>query len=90
MMLAPTWALMRIEDEELFRGRYRAEVLSRLNAKEVAARLEGKVLLCYEGEGKFCHRHIVAEWLRREAGVEVEEIAEKKSAPKGCEQLALF
>ena len=32
------------------------------------------VLLCYERPGEFCHRHIVAEWLR-EAGYEVEELA---------------
>ena len=30
-------------------------------------------LLCYERPGEFCHRHIVAEWLRN-AGYEVEEL----------------
>jgi hypothetical protein len=30
-------------------------------------------LLCYERPGEFCHRHIVAEWLRN-AGYEIEEL----------------
>jgi uncharacterized protein (DUF488 family) len=39
----------------------------------VAQALEGKVLLCYEKSGDFCHRHLVAEWLRR-YGYEVKEL----------------
>lgn len=30
-------------------------------------------LLCYERPGEFCHRHLVAEWLRND-GYEVEEL----------------
>lgn len=25
---------------------------------------DGMTLLCWEGPGKFCHRHLLAEWLR--------------------------
>lgn len=31
------------------------------------------VLLCWEGRGKFCHRHIVADWFKQ-AGLEIEEL----------------
>jgi uncharacterized protein YeaO (DUF488 family) len=31
------------------------------------------ILLCFEGRGKFCHRHIVSKWLR-EGGIGVEEL----------------
>ena len=36
---------------------------------------EGKdcVLLCYEKSGDFCHRHILADWLRENFGFEVRE-----------------
>jgi uncharacterized protein (DUF488 family) len=31
------------------------------------------VLLCYEPAGEFCHRHVLAAWLR-ERGVEIREL----------------
>ena len=34
------------------------------------------ILLCYEGKGKFCHRHIAAEWLRG-GGVEIAELEDE-------------
>ena len=51
---------------------YRAQ-LYKLNPAEVATILEGKTLLCFEKTEDFCHRHIVAQWLR-DAGFECEEI----------------
>jgi len=48
--------------------------LSKLDVHRVARELgEDAILVCYEGEGKFCHRHLVADWLRR-AGYEVQEL----------------
>lgn len=59
--------------EEQYTEVYRKEVLSRLSAADVVADLpEGAYLLCYEKPGDFCHRHLVAEWLR-ENGYECEE-----------------
>lgn len=62
-------------------------LLSNLNQKDVVDRLmvlSGNfnnlnylpdiVLLCYERPGEFCHRHLVAEWLRND-GYEVEELS---------------
>lgn len=39
--------------------------LESLNPKEIAQKLDGKVLLCWEGKDKFCHRHLIAEWLNK-------------------------
>ena len=47
--------------------------LSKLTAEEVAKDLDGKILLCFEKPGDFCHRHILAEWLRSH-GYECEEL----------------
>ena len=33
---------------------------------------DNSILCCYEGPGKFCHRHVLAEWLR-EHGINIEE-----------------
>ena len=52
---------------------YFKETLSQLNPHTVAAELEDKVLLCYEKSTDFCHRHLVAAWLRS-YGYEVQEL----------------
>lgn len=61
----------RITENE-FKSMYRNLVLRGLNPHAWAKRLQGKVLLCWEKPGDFCHRHIVADWLRK-AGYEVKE-----------------
>ena len=58
--------------EEHYIKRYKEEVLSKLNPKKVVKDLmklckvddpKKIILLCYEAPTKFCHRHIVADWL---------------------------
>ena len=67
-------------DEETFRKRY-FEGIDSLDANRLAKVLEQMnpnsdtrdvVLVCYEGPGKFCHRHLVAEWFNAN-GVECRE-----------------
>lgn len=76
--LAPSYSLLydykegKINEDE-YTHRYYDEVLSKLDPKIIGNKFENKVLLCYEGLGKFCHRHIVADWLR-DAGFVVEEL----------------
>lgn len=58
---------------------YRAEVLSKLDPKKVyndLLSIYGKdfTLLCWCGKDKFCHRHIVAEWLNNELGTQIVEL----------------
>ena len=46
-------------------GNYNETVLSKLDPSKVASDLgEDAVLLCYEKPGDFCHRHLIADWLR--------------------------
>lgn len=55
---------------------YQEFILSRLDPLQVAQELgQGSILLCWEKPGEFCHRIVVADWLR-EAGIEVEEYEE--------------
>lgn len=78
VQLAPSSNLMRISDQEEYTRRYRDEVLSHLDPYLVANELgEGAVMLCYEPSTKFCHRQVVAEWLRAE-GFEVVEVESRK------------
>ena len=76
--LAPTWDLLnkykRDKDEDYYIGCYYREVLSKLNPQQVYDELgENAVLLCWEKNSDFCHRHLIAEWLENHLGIEVRE-----------------
>lgn len=68
-------------DSDYYTEQYYKEVLNNLNADRVVNDLyrlkkgiSGDiVLLCYESPSKFCHRHLVAEWLNKN-GYECEEL----------------
>lgn len=65
-------------DEVRYYERFTREILSNMDPHKIVKELMnlslGKdvVLLCYEKPTDFCHRHIVANWLR-EAGYDVKE-----------------
>lgn len=60
------------QDIGLYIRRYQSEVLDTLNPQEIGRILDGKILLCYERPDQFCHRHLLAEWLK-EHGIPCEE-----------------
>ena len=53
---------------EWYEKKYKETVLDRLNPKVIANRLQefgqNVILLCYEEPDEFCHRQLVANWLR--------------------------
>lgn len=51
-----------------------AEHLMQLDPLQISEELDNKILLCWCGTGKFCHRHIVARWLKDCAFVSVREL----------------
>jgi len=72
--LAPRWELVRMKDEEGFMNAYMDEVLSKLDPLKVVGELgDGAIMLCWEPPGKFCHRLVVAAWLKNELGLIVPE-----------------
>lgn len=81
--LFPTSSILRayknmVISDQQYETRYKEEVLSKLNPSEVAKKLAGKVLLCYEKPENFCHRHIVAAWLAENGCAIVEEIHDER------------
>lgn len=70
----PEWLLDKYKkdgDSVFYRKHYIGEVLDKLNCKEVYEELgENAILVCWEGKDKFCHRHIIAEWLMERLGFE--------------------
>lgn len=77
--LLPPWSLVQLikdcqteETIELYKSEYKKQ-LNKLDLDKVFKALDGRVLLCYEPVGEFCHRHIVSEWLRQN-GYDIEEM----------------
>lgn len=77
--LAPSWNLVKIADPPEFIRLYRAQVLDKLDPRQVLLDLGGDdfIMLCWEAPGEFCHRLVVAAWLQKELGVTVEEFNPK-------------
>jgi hypothetical protein len=78
-VLAPPRPLIKIMDEATFIPLYRAQVLDKLDPMEVILAMGGDnfIMLCWEPPGEFCHRRVVAAWMRKETGVLVEEFNPK-------------
>ncbi len=80
--LAPTVEMLYIS-EQAYTVRFN-QILSSLSAIEVVQSIRNfangrdAVLLCYEKEGEFCHRRLVAEWLKKEVGEDVRELGDMK------------
>ena len=75
--LYPTWAMVKNTDglsDADWEKAYIEENLGKLDRMETAKALEGKVLMCWEGRDKFCHRQCVAKWLEQQPGVTVTEL----------------
>lgn len=60
-------------NEEAYIEAYHRDVLSKLSPAKIAIKYRNKVLLCYERPEDFCHRHLIAEWLKK-YGFKCEEL----------------
>lgn len=72
-LLAPTPELLKgYKNGEITKEQYEViyyeTTLALLNPLEIYEMLKGKVLLCWEKKGVFCHRHLVIRWLRDNLG----------------------
>ena len=73
---------------EQYEAMYRERYLAFLDPEDIARKFNDKILTCHEGFEdkartipKFCHRHIVARWLR-EAGIRCDEIEPQPKRPR--------
>ena len=98
--LAPTSAILdawqKNHDEDAYRRDFDSQILSKLDPartvaelRKMAGRGQEIALVCYEAPGEFCHRHLVADWLRKAGVAEVKEYPyEQKTQVPG--QTSLF
>lgn len=95
-IVAPSFSLLKEENEDVYKKRFKEEVLSRVNPVVFVENLKkysnGKdvALCCFEKPNEFCHRHLVAEWLKEKLGINVEEFGVKVSKGPQYKQLELF
>ena len=62
-------------DEKFYTEQYQKEVLDKLDVQTVFNELgEDAILLCWESPEKFCHRHLVANWLNKNLDIKVTEL----------------
>ena len=69
-LLAPDWSLvMGLKNHTITKAEYTARYIAYLDSlgiDRVLGELQNDdIMLCWEAKGKFCHRHILAEWLRQ-------------------------
>jgi hypothetical protein len=82
LRLAPAPDMLKIGDWEVFRQRYRDEVLATLDPdavlRELGELVPGSdiIMLCFEKERTHCHRGLVAEWFFETKGIRVPEAGE--------------
>lgn len=76
--LFPTWELLneyqRTKNQEKYIKIYQEEILDKLEPHKVYEDLKGKIVLCWEANGSFCHRHLVADWLTENLGIQIKEL----------------
>ena len=74
----PLWLFLKYKkdyDKNFYIENYYKEVLDKLDPQDIYNKLgEDVVLLCWENPDEFCHRHLVAEWLEWELGIEIKEL----------------
>lgn len=80
--LAPKWWFFKEwkenHDNDYYIRNFNKEVLDKLNPNAIWKELRelsnggSFALICYEKPGDFCHRHLVADWLKKN-GYEIEE-----------------
>lgn len=84
--VAPTVFMLKEATSEQYDAEYQ-KILSRLDARAFIQRLEtasgGKdvALCCYEKPGDFCHRHVLAEYLTKQTGIEIKEYVATPPTP---------
>ncbi|MGH2357927.1 MAG: hypothetical protein ACRDGJ_07915 [Candidatus Limnocylindria bacterium] len=72
--LKPLPFMVKIKDEARFTRLYRKKILAPLDPYKVIEELGNEaILLCWEPAGTFCHRAVVATWLKTETGLYVPE-----------------
>lgn len=87
--LGPTWEMVKAsKDGRLSHEDYTTQYIELLERRIIDASLfeqmeDGTMLLCYESPGDFCHRRILAEWVKSKTGFIIPEWKNEKETEQG-------
>ncbi len=71
------------ENNKFYIQEFYNQVLKNLDPEEVLMELEDRsILLCYENNNEFCHRHLVAFWLELFMGIKTYEVKTDEQTKK--------
>lgn len=70
------------ENNRYYIEEYYKQVLSNLDPSDIYNELNNKILLCYEDNMDFCHRHIVSAWLELFLDMNISEVIEENGQLK--------
>lgn len=71
------------ENNKFYIEEFYNQVLKNLDPEEVLIELEDRsILLCYENNNEFCHRHLVAFWLELFLGIKTYEVKTDEKTKK--------
>lgn len=62
------------ENTRFYIREYYKQVLSKVDIEELLKDETDPILLCYERNQNFCHRHVLAEYIELKYGIEVKDI----------------
>ena len=88
-LLAPEWSMVDsirkgLMTEKEYTIKYINLIKNRRNQGQLTAAMiydmlpENSILLCYESPNDFCHRRVLAEWIKLEIGIEIPEWRSEK------------
>lgn len=63
-----------IENNKYYINEFYHQILENLDPQDIYEQLDNSILLCYEENNKFCHRHLVAAWFELFLDVEILEV----------------
>jgi len=83
--LAPEWSMVdAVKKDQMTREQYAVFYLDLLTErgitpeKVLAMIPDNSILLCYESPNNFCHRRVLADWVKDKTGVEIPEWKNEK------------
>lgn len=66
--------LSKRENNEYYIREFYYNILKNLDPSDVYREIDNSILLCYEDNLDFCHRHIVSAWLELFLNIEIQEV----------------
>ena len=69
-----TGKIDQLDNNKYYINEFYHQILEELDPQDIYNQLDNSILLCYEDNNEFCHRHLVAAWLELFLDIKVPEV----------------